>query len=126
MDAHIQFAPIATLKRLNDPAWNRADRTLYDSGSLGFLLGKNRIPLLIDHDKPPGGRRQHALPDRGAGLAALDMSEGERGRARWVWSEPFALSPGALAEQDATKLLKASQAVRLILGVRSPQLADVR
>ena len=50
MDAHIQFAPIASLERLNDPAWNRADRTLYDSGSLSFMPGRTEIPLLIDHD----------------------------------------------------------------------------
>ena len=51
MDAHIQFAPIASLERLNDPAWNRADRTLYDSGSLTFMPGRPEIRLLIDHDE---------------------------------------------------------------------------
>ena len=51
MDAHIQFAPIATLERLNDPAWNRADTTLYDAGSLAFRPSKTEVPLLIDHDE---------------------------------------------------------------------------
>ena len=68
MDAHIQFAPIASLERLNDPAWNRADRTLYDSGSLSFMPGRTEIPLLIDHDEARQvGVVQHAVPHRGDG-----------------------------------------------------------
>ena len=50
MDLHIQFAPLATLERMNDPAWNHAGRTLYDSGSLTLLPRKTGVPLLVDHD----------------------------------------------------------------------------
>lgn len=51
LDAHIQFAPLATLERMNDPAWNRDGRTLYDTGSLDLLPSKTQVPLLVDHDK---------------------------------------------------------------------------
>jgi hypothetical protein len=51
MDIHVQFAPLATLERMNDPTWNRAGRTLYDSGSLSFLPNKTGVPLLVDHEK---------------------------------------------------------------------------
>jgi hypothetical protein len=51
MDVHVQIAPTATLERMNDPAWNHAGRTLYDSGSLTLLPRKTGVPLLIDHDE---------------------------------------------------------------------------
>lgn len=51
LDAHIQFAPLATLERMNDPAWNHTDRALYDGHALSFMPGTTEVPLLVDHDK---------------------------------------------------------------------------
>jgi hypothetical protein len=47
----IKFAPLLTLDRVNDPAWQRADRTMYASvNALRFLPGKSSAPLIVDHD----------------------------------------------------------------------------
>lgn len=46
----IRFAPLTTLKRVNDERW-AAPRTLYDSGALRFLPGHDTVPLLINHDE---------------------------------------------------------------------------
>lgn len=43
------FAPLHTVERHNDPKWNRADRTFYDSGALTLL--RKTAPLLVDHDR---------------------------------------------------------------------------
>ncbi len=52
--AMIKIAPVKTLERINDPRWNRSDRTLYESGSLMFLPrikdSGEGVPLIVDHD----------------------------------------------------------------------------
>jgi hypothetical protein len=49
--ALLKVAPIHTLKRHNDPTWNREGRTLYSSNSLRFLPYLQTVPLLVDHDE---------------------------------------------------------------------------
>lgn len=46
--ACIAFAPVRTLERANDPAWE--GRTTYYRDSLRFLPNQDTIPLLLDHD----------------------------------------------------------------------------
>jgi hypothetical protein len=46
-----QVRPLLTVDRVNEPHWTRPGRKLYDGGSLGFLPGKESVPLLVDHDQ---------------------------------------------------------------------------
>ena len=48
--ALIRFAPLVTLKRINDPTWWQPDRTKYRSGSLELPTGTTEVPLLVDHE----------------------------------------------------------------------------
>jgi hypothetical protein len=48
--ALVKFAPIFTLERFDDHAWNRPGRTLYERGAFQFLPGKTTVPLLVDHE----------------------------------------------------------------------------
>lgn len=52
--AVVKFAPISTLDRLNDPAWTRPGRTLYDRSALRMLPGRETVPLVVDHDREIG------------------------------------------------------------------------
>ena len=49
VDVLIKFAPVHTLERHNDPAWNRAGRSLDEIGSLRFAPGRSTVPLVVDH-----------------------------------------------------------------------------
>ena len=46
----LAFAPITTLKRVNDEAFKQPGRQLYDAGALTFIPGQTTAPLLVDHD----------------------------------------------------------------------------
>jgi hypothetical protein len=48
--AIIKFAPIFTVERFNDPAWNRPGRQLYESGAFRFLPSEDTVPLVVNHD----------------------------------------------------------------------------
>jgi hypothetical protein len=56
--ALIMIAPLHTLERHNDPAWNRPDRMLYEAGSLMFMPGVSEVPLLVDHNHQARGRHR--------------------------------------------------------------------
>ncbi|MGH3079405.1 MAG: hypothetical protein ACRDPZ_14650 [Gaiellaceae bacterium] len=52
--AFIRFAPLTTLERVNDPAWKRRGRTMYDHGALTLAPGRTSAPLLVDHGRRIG------------------------------------------------------------------------
>ena len=47
--ALVKFAPVYTLERHNNSAWNRPGRALYTSNALRFKPGLIEVPLLINH-----------------------------------------------------------------------------
>ena len=51
VEASIMFAPLHTLERHNDPAWNREGRSLYEQKAFRFRPGVTEISLLVDHDR---------------------------------------------------------------------------
>jgi hypothetical protein len=57
----VRFAPVFTVERFNDPAWNREGRRLYYREALTLLPGCSSTPLLIDHDPERVIGTVHAL-----------------------------------------------------------------
>jgi hypothetical protein len=49
--ALIKFAPIFTIERFDDPAWNRPGRLMYEARALRFLPGEESVPLVVDHEE---------------------------------------------------------------------------
>jgi hypothetical protein len=47
--ALIAFAPLVTLQRVNDPAWQH--RTMYDPSALTLAPGHTSAPVLVNHDE---------------------------------------------------------------------------
>jgi hypothetical protein len=49
--ATLKFAPLLTLDRINDPAWQKPDRHMYDGmRALTFRHKHTSAPLIVDHD----------------------------------------------------------------------------
>lgn len=49
--ATLKVTPLLTLDRINDPAWQKADRQMYDGAdALTFRHQHTSAPLIVDHD----------------------------------------------------------------------------
>jgi hypothetical protein len=95
--ALIKFAPILTLERQNDPAWNRPGRFLYRSDSLRLLPTSSAIPLLVDHVE----EREIGYVEK---IMRLEDTDGPWFMARAVVSDP----PGWLKKGTAASFASPS------------------
>lgn len=89
--AVIKFAPVVTLKRVNDPTWQDPERTLYWSGSLELHPDGRTVPLLVDHDF----ERQVGTVD---GLFEMPFGDGP-----WVCANVTITDPPTWLKQQRTK-----------------------